>query len=165
MAIKDLQAKQGNVNIEVDVVEKGDVREFQKFGKPGRVCTAIVKDETGECKLSLWNEQIDQVNAGDKVRVSNGYVSEWQGELQLTAGRMGSLEVIGKGSADDTAKEESSPVAEAGEQASTEEEMTEDEKTEEETLEKPPKKDTGEHILTDDEAVEEEVIEEDEEEE
>lgn len=98
MQIKDLKPKQGNVDIVVDVVDVGAPREFQKFGKAGRVATAITKDETGDIKLSLWNDEIDKVKAGDKVHLVNGYVNEWQGEMQLTAGRMGKLEVVGKAS-------------------------------------------------------------------
>ena len=97
MAVKDLQIRQGNVDIIVDIVDVGEVREFEKFGKSGRVATAIAKDETGDVKLTLWNEQIDQVKAGDKVHITNGYVNEWQGEKQLTTGKMGKLEVIGEG--------------------------------------------------------------------
>ena len=100
MQIKDLKPKQGNVDVTVDVVDVGEAREFQKFGKAGRVSNAIAKDETGDIKLTLWNEDIDKVKSGDKVRISNGYVNEWQGELQLTTGRMGKLEIVGKADAD-----------------------------------------------------------------
>lgn len=96
MAIKDLQAKQGNVDLTFEVIEKGDVREFQKFGKSGRVCNAVAKDETGTIKLTLWNDDIDKINVGDKVHLINGYVNEFQGELQLTTGKFGKFEVIGK---------------------------------------------------------------------
>ena len=96
MEIKDLAPRQGNVDITIDVVEKGDVREFDKFGKSGRVCNAQAKDATGTIKLTLWNDDIDKVNAGDKVQLTNGYVSEFQGELQLTTGKFGKLEVVGK---------------------------------------------------------------------
>ena len=96
MQIKDLRPKQGNVDITVDIVDVGETREFQKFGKSGRVATAIAKDDTGDVKFTLWNEDIDRVKAGDKVHISNGYVNEWQGEMQLTTGRMGKLEVVGK---------------------------------------------------------------------
>ena len=96
MQIKDLKPRQGNVDVVVDIVDVGDAREFQKFGKPGKVATAIAKDETGDVKLSLWNEDIDRVKAGDKIHITNGYVNEWQGEIQLTTGRMGKLEVVGK---------------------------------------------------------------------
>lgn len=98
MEIKDLQPRQGKIDITVDITDKGDVREFDKFGKKGRVCNATAKDKTGEIKLSLWNEQVDQVSVGDKVKITNGYVSEFQGEKQLSTGKFGTLEVLSKGS-------------------------------------------------------------------
>ena len=96
MNVKDLKPKQGNVEITVDVIDVGPAREFQKFGKPGRVATALAKDKTGDIKLSLWNEDIDKVKAGDTIKISNGYVNEWQGELQLTTGRLGKMAIVGK---------------------------------------------------------------------
>ncbi len=106
MAIKDLEVRQGNVDIVVEVVEKGEIREFSKFGRTGRVCNATVKDESGEIKLTLWNEQIDQVKPGDKVHITNGYVSEFQGEKQLTTGKFGKLEVVEKAEETEEKKEE-----------------------------------------------------------
>jgi replication factor A1 len=100
MQVKDLKPRQGNVDIVLDVIDIGATREFEKFGKPGKVATAIAKDETGDIKLTLWNEDIDKVKAGDRVHLTNGYVSEWQGEMQLTTGRLGKLEVVGKSDAD-----------------------------------------------------------------
>jgi len=129
MAIKDLQPRQGKVDIVVEVVEKGEVREFNKFGKTGRVCNATVKDETGETKLTLWNEQIDQVNAGDKVHITNGYVGEYQGEMQLTTGKFGQLEVVGKSEETETPKEEKK------EEKPTEEPKVEEPSVEEEKVE------------------------------
>ena len=104
-----------------------------KFGKPGRVCNAKVKDDSGEITLTLWNDDIDRVKIGDKVHIINGYVSEWQGEPQLTTGRFGKLEVVGG------------------------KEMTEDE-AEEATIGEDIKDDKGENILTKDEKIEEEVL-------
>lgn len=96
MAIKDLQVRQGDVDVVVDVVDVGETREFEKFGKTGRVATAVAKDETGDIKLTLWNDDIDHIKAGDKIHIINGYVSEWQGEKQLTTGKFGRLEVVGE---------------------------------------------------------------------
>src|SRR3989338_1914210 len=100
MKVKELTAKQGNVNIDLDVLDVGQAREFQKFGKPGRVANAVAKDETGNIKLTLWNDDIEKISAGDKVHLTNGYVNEWQGEMQLTTGRLGKLEIVGKSDAD-----------------------------------------------------------------
>jgi len=136
MAIKDLQARQGQVDLIAEITEKGDIREFEKFGKTGRVCNAKIKDATGEMSLTLWNEQIDQVKVGNKIHIINGWVSEWQGEKQLTTGKFGQLEIIGEGS------------------------ETTDEAEEAEVLSKKEMKtDQGENILTEDEKVEEELQE------
>jgi replication factor A1 len=85
--------------LNIEVIEKGQIREFQKFGKSGRVCNATAKDETGTIKLTLWNDDIDKINVGDKVHLINGYVNEFQGELQLTTGKFGKFEVTGKAEA------------------------------------------------------------------
>ncbi|MBS3136860.1 hypothetical protein J4232_00365 [Candidatus Woesearchaeota archaeon] len=96
MQIKDLQPKQGKVDITVDVVEKAAPKEFQKFGNPGKLCNIKIKDETGQTTMTLWNEQVEKINIGDKIKITNGYVNEWQGELQLSTGKFGKLEVVGK---------------------------------------------------------------------
>ncbi len=124
--IKDLQIRQGEVDLVVEVVEVGEVKEFQKFGKTGRVATAKVKDETGEMNLSLWNEQVDQIKAGDKVHITNGYVNEFQGEKQLTTGKFGKLEVVESASGE--AKEEAKevPPAKPAEKPAVEEPVKEE---------------------------------------
>jgi len=162
MAIKDLVPRQGNVDIVVNVIEKGEVREFQKFGKVGKVCSAKVKDATGEISLTLWNEDIEKINAGDTVHIINGYVGEWQDEKQLSTGKFGKMEIV---SSEDAPKAEAETSDEETEEEALEELksdegehiLTEDEKTEEEVLDD-MKTDEGEHILTDDEKVESEVL-------
>ena len=133
MEIKDLQIRQGNVEITVDVVDVSPPREFQKFGKTGKVASATVKDATGQVKLSLWNEQVDQVKPGQKIKITNGYVSEWQGEPQLTTGRMGKLEIVGEAEAAPTP--EAAPEPKPEEPAKTEKSLSEEPVTEEENIE------------------------------
>jgi replication factor A1 len=94
LKLADLRVGQGKVNVEVEIVSVGEVREFQKFGRSGRVATAVVKDDSGEMNLTLWNEDIDKVDIGTKVKVENGYVNEFQGEAQLTAGKFGKLIIL-----------------------------------------------------------------------
>lgn len=96
MEIKDLKPNTGNVDLVLEVVEKEEPRTFEKFGKVGKVCNAKVKDETGEIKLTLWNEDIDNVNAGDKIHLENGWCSEYRDELQISAGKFGKIEIVGK---------------------------------------------------------------------
>lgn len=136
MPIKDLQPKQGNVELEAVVIEKQEPREFQKFGKSGRVCNAKIKDITGTMSLTLWNEQVDQVHIGDKIKITNGYVNEWQGEMQLSTGRFGKIEVLeSKGATPDESTEANPPKTDATDKkestAKKEEEIGSDELEEE----------------------------------
>ncbi|MAG50803.1 DNA-binding protein [archaeon] len=94
MKISELEPRQGKVDIEAEVVSVDEPRTFNKFGKEGRVANATIKDDSGEVKLTLWNDDIDKVKAGSKIKITNGYVNEFQGEKQLTAGRLGKLEII-----------------------------------------------------------------------
>ncbi|MBN2421315.1 hypothetical protein JXB27_03490 [Candidatus Woesearchaeota archaeon] len=96
MKINEIQAKQGDIDIDAEVVDKANPREFDKFGKKGRVCNAKIKDETGSVALTLWNDEIDLVDVGDKVRITKGYAGEWQGEIQLSAGKFGKIEIVEK---------------------------------------------------------------------
>lgn len=93
MKINELKPRMGKVDIELEVVSVGETREFNKFGNSGRVATAIVKDETGEMKMSLWNDEIDKIKPGCKVHITNGYVNEFQGEMQISAGKFGKMEI------------------------------------------------------------------------
>jgi len=95
MKISELQLRQGNVELaEVEVTDKTPVREFQKFGKPGRVCNVTIKDDSGTVQLTLWNEQVDQIDVGDKLTLKDCFVGEWQGEKQVTTGRAGTVEKL-----------------------------------------------------------------------
>ena len=79
---------------EVEITGKGEVREFVKFDKPGRVCNCTIKDDSGEMELTLWNDEIDSVNEGDKLKITDGWVKEWNGKVQISAGRNGKIDKL-----------------------------------------------------------------------
>lgn len=84
------------VEVEAQVVDKGPTRQVQSKFKDEvyNVADAIVQDETGTIKLTLWNEQIDQVNVGDRIKIENGYVTSFKSETQLNVGKYGKLTVL-----------------------------------------------------------------------
>jgi len=105
MKISELKPNQGKVDIEVTIKNVGEARVFNKFGKDLRVANAIVTDETGETTLSLWNDDIDKVKEGDKVKISNGYVSQFNGKNQLTSGKFGNIEILKETSSNESSSE------------------------------------------------------------
>jgi len=95
MKIIELKLGMKRVELTAKVIEKSDPREVTtRFGDTSRVATAVVQDDSGTIKLSLWNETIDQVNVNDTVKIENGYVTTFKGETQLNVGRYGRLSVV-----------------------------------------------------------------------
>jgi replication factor A1 len=97
MNISDIKSGLGKINIEAVVISVTPIKEINKYGKNIKVSTATIKDDSGKIKLSLWNKDAEKVEKGDKVKITNGYASEFKGEKQLTAGKFGKLEVLEKG--------------------------------------------------------------------
>ncbi len=95
--VTELKAGQGNVEAEGIVKEIGEKRTFNKFGRNLTVVNAILEDNSGTIKLSLWNDDAERFKEGDKIKVINGYVNEFQGEKQLTSGKFGKIEKVGEG--------------------------------------------------------------------
>lgn len=94
MKISELKTGQGNVEVEGTLKDIGDVRSFNKYGRELRVANAILSDESGAVKLTLWNDDVTRFKNGDRIKIVNGYVSEFQGEKQLTSGKFGRMEKI-----------------------------------------------------------------------
>lgn len=83
------------VNIQARVADKSDTREVtSKFkDQTYRVASVTIADETGTIKLTLWNDQIEMVKVNDTVKIENGYVTSFRGEIQLNVGKFGILTV------------------------------------------------------------------------
>jgi replication factor A1 len=94
--VKDLTPKASQVNIELEIVSLGEPRAFNSYRGQGTVANAAGKDETGEISITLWGDQYKLVKQGDKVKIENGYVTEYNGKLQISTGKFGTITVIGK---------------------------------------------------------------------
>ena len=96
MKVRDLRAEAKIDSLELVIREKGPARDFSsRSGSTGKVCDAkAVDDENQEVSVSLWNDEIERVQVNDRVRITNGWAREWRGNLQVSAGRFGKLEVL-----------------------------------------------------------------------
>lgn len=97
MKVNELRPNQGKVEIEGVITALKDTRNIAKPGFSGKVRNGTFRDDSGEVEISLWNDQCDTVNIGDTVKITNGWVSEYQGKLQLSTGKFGKLEITKKG--------------------------------------------------------------------
>ena len=94
MDIGDLRLGMSNVSVTGEVVEISDTRVVNtRYGKR-RVADATIKDSTGEVKLSLWEDKINLVSVGDKIKVTGAFVSSFKDEIQLNVPRSGRIEKL-----------------------------------------------------------------------
>jgi replication factor A1 len=95
LQIKDIDAKVRCVNLKAKVVGKSIPRYvFSRFGNALTLSTATISDGTGSMRMSLWNAEIDRVSIGDTVQINDGRVRTFRGELQVSLGRKGRLQVV-----------------------------------------------------------------------
>ncbi len=92
MKVEDLEKKKSVDEITLEITEKGEPKEVRAGSL--RVCNYTGKDDTGEVIVALWNEDIDKVNEGDKIKIEKGWVREFNNRLQISPGRYGSFEVL-----------------------------------------------------------------------
>jgi replication factor A1 len=92
--VGDLTPQSKAVNVTAKVVSKTEIREIPmgRDGSAHKVSDALIGDETGVVYLTLWDDNIEKVNEGDTVRIENGYVTLFKGNIRLNIGKYGKLE-------------------------------------------------------------------------
>jgi len=94
MEIKDLIANSKLTNL-VGIVES--LNEVQEMPNGGKVQEGVLSDETGQVKISLWNDQIGTIHLGDKITMISGWCKEFPTDsrnLQVSTGKFGKIKLI-----------------------------------------------------------------------
>ena len=94
MKVNELKARAPVPEIELEIVSVGEVRDWANENGSGKVCSCAGKDDTGEVKVSLWNDDVGKVKEGDKIKITEGWCSEFRREKQVSPGKKGTLEVL-----------------------------------------------------------------------
>ena len=82
------------VNLVAKVTKVGDSRTVNlKSGGTVNVCDAVLSDDTGDIGLTLWGDDIIKVHEGNEVTIQNGFTNEFKGQVSVTKGKFGTLEV------------------------------------------------------------------------
>ncbi len=97
--ITDLKAGE-KVNMSVRFLKLGEIKPFVRDGKVASYCKCYVEDVSGQIQMTLFDDQIallKDVKENAMLVIKNGYVKEWQGKLELSVGKWGTLEVVYNG--------------------------------------------------------------------
>jgi len=79
LKVKDIYAGMRNVEVLGKVVNKFEVREFEKGDRKGKVGNFILGDKTGTMRIVCWNDQadiLDKIKEEDIILIKSGYVKE-----------------------------------------------------------------------------------------
>ena len=81
--------------IEAEVLELDSPREVPtRTGGTTKVRNGRLKDHTGEIAFVLWGEEVSLAEKGDRIRIVEGWVKDYQGRPQISLGRSGRLEKV-----------------------------------------------------------------------
>ncbi len=101
--IKELNPLQKYVEVLAKVIRLYEVRTFQREERTARVCSMLIGDETGACRLVLWDEKLIDLVANNKIKendlilVKNAYIKENNGFKEIHLGSNAQLEINPEG--------------------------------------------------------------------
>lgn len=94
MKIADIRLGMSGISVEAKIVEIGESRDVNTKYGVRTVADAILEDDTGQIKLSLWEDQINSVSVGDNIIVRGAYATQFRDTLQLNIPKSGRLEIV-----------------------------------------------------------------------
>lgn len=92
MKVNELKDKAAVDEITLKIIDKEDPREVRRGSL--RVCNLTGEDDTGKVTVTLWNDDIEKVKSGDKIKIVKGWSSVFNDAMQVSVGKFGTLEII-----------------------------------------------------------------------
>jgi replication factor A1 len=92
MKISELKPGMRNVSVTGKIDSVGQPRTVNlRAGGTNTVADAIISDESGSIKLSLWGDDINKIQPGDRISIENGYINTFKGENSISVGKFGKM--------------------------------------------------------------------------
>ncbi len=82
-----------NANIDGTITAISPVRDVTTSRGPSQVADATIQDDSGTITLTLWGEDTKKYRVGQKIKVTDGWVKDFRGKLQVSLGRSGKISV------------------------------------------------------------------------
>jgi len=96
LKVSELTSNAKQVTVAAKVIQKYEVREFDKNGRKGKVANMVVGDDSGRVRVVFWNDQVDlfdKLKEGDTIQVKNPYVKENSGRVELHLNDSSTLDI------------------------------------------------------------------------
>jgi len=94
--ISDIKNGVSNISARIDFID--EPRELVTRRGPGKLVRVTLSDETGKCRLALWDNDIElieklKLEEGKRIRIVNGYVKISKYGIDVSKGKWGVIEL------------------------------------------------------------------------
>jgi replication factor A1 len=92
--VSDLREGEDNVSIKVRVLSVDEPKVIHTKRGDRTISEAVVGDESGRIKLTMWGNQAGKINEGDAVELKGAWTTSFKGDVQLNIGSRGEINKI-----------------------------------------------------------------------
>ncbi|RLG22377.1 single-stranded DNA-binding protein [Methanosarcinales archaeon] len=92
--IGSLTPESRNVNLLVKVLDVGEPKDIETRYGTKHLAEATIADDSASMLMTLWEDQVDQVQEGDVLEIENAYISLVRGSMRLNLGRYGKMRKV-----------------------------------------------------------------------
>ncbi|ABM80679.1 OB-fold nucleic acid binding domain-containing protein [Hyperthermus butylicus] len=89
--ISELKPGMDNVTVRVRVLEAEAPRVIETRRGPRTISEAVVGDETGRVKLTLWGRAAGTLSEGEAVEIQGAWTTNYRGNVVLNVGGRGGI--------------------------------------------------------------------------
>jgi len=89
--ISELKPGMNSVSIRVRVLEAEAPRTINTRKGPRTISEAVVGDETGRTRITLWGHAAGSLQVGDVVEISGAWTTSYRGQVVLNIGGRGNI--------------------------------------------------------------------------
>ena len=96
---KVIELKPGmeNINVTVRVIEAQAPKVIQTRRGPRTISEAIVGDETGRTKMTLWGSQAGSIEEGQALHIEGAWTTSYKGQVIINIGNRSRVEEVEEG--------------------------------------------------------------------
>ena len=114
--VSSLKEGMDDVTVKGRVLSAEEPKVIQTRKGPRRISEAVIGDETGRVKVTLWGKHAGTLEEGEAVEIKGAWTTSYRGEVQLNVGSKGEIERLDDGEVpsedeipEETPKAESQP--------------------------------------------------------
>ncbi len=92
--VMNLKPDMRDVNIVVRVISAEEPKSINTRSGQRTISEALVGDDTGRIKLTLWGKAAGSVKEGQAIRLSGAWTTAFRGEVQLNIGGSNNVHIV-----------------------------------------------------------------------